>query len=231
MKRKKDDLDDTQEKRHERAKNTQDDSQVKVRIVSGENEDVRQEKADNEGGAQVTDKADDSDVKEKAAETGAEAAKKEEDKEEEESDRYLRLAAEFDNYRKRTAREFGELITMANSRLLKELIEIKDNFERALEGEVQGDLEAYRKGVELIYNQLTELLQKENVEPIEAVGKPFDPNYHEAIMQQESDEYDEGIVAGEMQKGYRLGDRVLRHTRVIVSAGERNNQQDENANK
>lgn len=227
MDRKKDDLDNTQEGRNEPAKDTQDDSQVKVRIVSGENEDVRQEKADIEKGAEVTDKADDSDVKE----TGAEPAKKEEDKEEEEkedeSERYLRLAAEFDNYRKRTAREFGELITMANSRLLKELIEIKDNFERALEGEVRGDLEAYRKGVELIYNQLTELLQKENVEPIEAVGKPFDPNYHEAIMQQESDKYDEGIVAGEMQKGYRLGDRVLRHTRVIVSTGERSDRQNE----
>ena len=136
------------------------------------------------------------------------------------SDRYLRLVAEFDNYRKRTAREFGDVIRSANIRLLRELIEITDNFERAMshESDVNGG-EAYRKGVELIYNQLAELLKKEGVTAIESKGQPFDPNYHEALMQAESDEYDEGMVSQEILKGYKLDDKVLRHARVVVSRG------------
>lgn len=137
-----------------------------------------------------------------------------------ESERFLRLAAEFDNYKKRTAREFEDIIKRANVRLLRELVDIVDNFERALSVEAEDQThQAYRQGVELIYNQLSGLLSKEGVTPIEAVGQPFDPHYHEAVMQTESDEYDEGIVAQEIQKGYRIGDKVLRHSRVIVSCG------------
>ncbi len=142
------------------------------------------------------------------------------EKQETESERYLRLAAEFDNYKKRTAREFSEVVKSANARLLRELIEILDNFERALvKNASENNFDSYRKGVELIYNQLTELLRKENVTPIEAVGSPFDPNQHEAMMQQPSDQYAEGVVAQELQRGYKLDSRVLRHARVIVSSG------------
>lgn len=137
-----------------------------------------------------------------------------------ESERFLRLAAEFDNYKKRTAREFEEIVRRANFRLLRELVDILDNFERALESDaVRENGEAYRKGVELIYNQLADLLAKEDVTSIEAVGRPFDPHCHEAIMQVESEEFDEGIVCQEIQRGYTLGDRVLRHARVVVSRG------------
>jgi molecular chaperone GrpE len=137
-----------------------------------------------------------------------------------ESERFLRLAAEFDNYKKRTAREFEDIIKRANVRLLRELMDIVDNFERAMSAESEDHShKAYRQGVELIYNQLSALLTKEGVTPIEAVGKPFDPHYHEAVMQAASDEYDEGTVMQEIQKGYRIGDKVLRHSRVIVSSG------------
>ena len=137
-----------------------------------------------------------------------------------ESERYLRLAAEFDNYKKRTAREFGEVFKRANERLLRSLIEIIDNFERALSHESDDNGgEAYRKGIELIYNQLGELLSKEQVTAIESIGQPFDPHYHEAIMQAESEEYGEGIVCQEIQKGYKIDDKVLRHARVSVSKG------------
>ena len=133
-------------------------------------------------------------------------------------EKFLRIAAEFDNYRKRTAREFEDIIKRANVRLLRELVDIVDNFERALSVDSEDHThKAYRQGVELIYNQLAGLLAKEGVTPIEAVGQPFDPHYHEAVMQTDSDEYDEGIVAQEIQKGYRLGDKVLRHSRVIVN--------------
>ncbi|MCP4567681.1 MAG: nucleotide exchange factor GrpE [FCB group bacterium] len=139
---------------------------------------------------------------------------------ESESERYMRLAAEFDNYKKRTAREFGDMIKSSNFRLLKAMIDILDNFERALDGDTESiDLKAYRQGVELIYNQFTDLLKRENVTTIEALGQSFNPNFHEAMLQQQSDEYDEGMVCGELQKGYKIGDKVLRHARVIVSSG------------
>lgn len=150
----------------------------------------------------------------------------EESESEAESERFLRLAAEFDNYKKRTSREFGEVIRTANVRLLRELVEIIDNFERAMSHNgADNDGDAYRKGVELIYNQLSDLLQKENVTAIESVGQPFDPVYHDAMMQVESDEYDEGIVCQEIQKGYRIDDRVLRHARVVVSRGSSKNEE------
>jgi len=143
-------------------------------------------------------------------------------KEEIDLDRFLRLAAEFDNYKKRTAREFGDVVKRANFRILRELVEIIDNFERALQVDpADSDGAAYRKGVELIYGQVGDLLAKEGVTPIDSVGRPFDPNFQEALVQMESDEYDEGIVCQEAQKGYRIGDKVLRHARVIVSNGRK----------
>ncbi|MEE9442936.1 MAG: nucleotide exchange factor GrpE [candidate division Zixibacteria bacterium] len=152
---------------------------------------------------------------------------------ESESERYIRLAAEFDNYKKRTAREFGNLIRTANARLLRSLVEIADNFERALDKNNSNDnVDAYIQGIELIYNQITELLSKENVKPIEAVGRAFDPNLHEAMMQQESDEYEEGIVIQEIQKGYQIDEKVLRHAGVIVSSGSKTkNDKEENSEK
>ena len=140
--------------------------------------------------------------------------------EETESDRYLRLAADFDNYRKRTSREFDEVIRTANARLLKSLVAVVDDFERALFGETaRGEGDAYRKGVELIYGKLKELLNRERVEVMDVLGQPFNPAYHEAMMQQPSDEYAEGIICGIVQKGYLLDDKVLRHARVVVSSG------------
>ncbi len=137
-------------------------------------------------------------------------------------DKLLRTAADFDNYKKRMARQFEEVIRSANDKLLGELLEVVDNFERALahHNNEEGDLEALRKGTELIFNQMKELLQKYNITPIEALGKPFDPAVHEALMQVESEEYPEGVVAVEMSKGYKMGDRVLRHSKVGVSKGK-----------
>jgi molecular chaperone GrpE len=163
------------------------------------------------------------------------AAPKKPAEKEDESERYLRLAAEFENFKKRTAREYSDVVRTANARIIRELVEIQDNFERALTAESgTHNLEAFRQGVELIYNQLTELLKKEQVQPIETVGKPFDPNLHEAMMQQPSNEYGDGIVCGEVQKGYLIGDKVVRHARVIVSTGPADGQssgedQDKNA--
>lgn len=144
-------------------------------------------------------------------------------------DQLLRAAAEFDNYKKRTARRFEQIVQSGQDQILLELLEVMDNFERALtpNGE-QDDPNAYREGMLLIYEQLKTLLGKYDLTPIDAVGKPFDPNLHEAMMQTESDEYPEGTVAIEVAKGYRQGDRVIRHSKVgVVRAAEK---EDDGAN-
>jgi len=138
-------------------------------------------------------------------------------------DQKLRALAELDNLKKRTVRQMQETIRSANDRLLGEMLEIVDNFERALQHqEAPGESasgEAMRQGTELIYNQMMDLLARYNVKPIESLGKPFDPNLHEALMSVPSEDYDEGLVAIEISKGYLQGENVLRHAKVGVSQG------------
>jgi molecular chaperone GrpE len=137
-------------------------------------------------------------------------------------DRLLRTMADFDNFKKRSARQYEDIIASANDRLLTELLDIVDNFERALEhadNNRGSSADGLAEGTKLIYNQIRDLLARYNVTPIEAVGKTFDPNFHDAMMQVDSDEYEEGIVAVEISKGYRRGERVLRHSKVGVSRG------------
>lgn len=141
-----------------------------------------------------------------------------EKKNEELEDRLLRLAAEFDNYKKRTAREFGLLVKTANENLMLQLVDVLDNFERALDSAKSAkDFDAFHQGVELIYNHLRELLTKEGLQPIEATGKPFDPHQHEAILQIEDRRHPPETVVSEVQRGYMLGEKLLRPSRVVVS--------------
>lgn len=136
-------------------------------------------------------------------------------------DRLLRLAAEFDNYRKRTAKEFAYLVKNANERLILQLLDTLDNFQRALDSaKTSSDYEKFHKGVELIYTHMKDLLSKEGLKEIEVIGKPFDPNFHEAVTQAESNKYDDGIVMEEISKGYLLNDRLLRASKVVVSKGK-----------
>jgi molecular chaperone GrpE len=136
----------------------------------------------------------------------------------EKEDQYLRLAAEFDNYKKRTSRDFARLVETANQDLIRELLEILDNFKRALSVENNNsDFESYNQGIELIYNQLDTLLKERGLEEIEAVGGRFDPELHEAVMTIETDEVPEDHVAEELQKGYKLKGRVIRHSKVSVA--------------
>lgn len=134
-------------------------------------------------------------------------------------DRLLLNLADFDNYKKRTARQYELLISSANDRLLCEILDVTDNFERALALENNVKDKGFRKGVEMIHVQLNGLLERYNVSQIDAVGKPFDANLHEALMHVESDEYEKDIVATEICCGYRIGERVLRHSKVGVSKG------------
>jgi molecular chaperone GrpE len=131
-------------------------------------------------------------------------------------DRLQRLAAEFDNFRKRNARENAALTERANERLVKELIPILDDLGRALEAAAEHEEAKLEEGVRLVHRALSALLTKEGLAEIETAGK-FDPHVHEALLSQPSDE-DEGSVIEVVQKGYKLGDKVLRPARVVVAA-------------
>jgi molecular chaperone GrpE len=142
-------------------------------------------------------------------------------------DRYLRLAAEFDNFRKRTEREMTEFKRRAADDVLLALLEVVDNLDRALEASSDGDPAVLREGVNAIRTQMGAILHREGLEPIEARGQTFDPYEMEAVMRMPSDEVAEGDVVRELQKGYRGRGYVLRPSKVIVSAGK---QQPEDAN-
>jgi molecular chaperone GrpE len=131
-------------------------------------------------------------------------------------DRLQRLAAEFDNFRKRNAREQAALSERANERLVKELIPILDDLGRALEAAAEHEEAKLEDGVRLVHRSLSDLLTKEGLAEIETQGK-FDPHVHEALLSQPSDE-EEGSVIEVVQKGYMLGDKVLRPARVVVAA-------------
>ncbi len=139
----------------------------------------------------------------------------------ESNDRNLRLMAEFDNYRRRTAKEQLELIETANGKLLEKLSEVQDNFERAFASENKAqDLKAFEKGMQMIYNQFAKILTDAGLEQIDPTGAEFDPNMHEALMQQPSETVPEGHVVTVFQKGYKLKNKILKTAKVIVSSGK-----------
>ncbi len=135
------------------------------------------------------------------------------------NDRYLRLAAEYDNYRKRTLKEKAELIKTAGEKVIVNLLPVMDDFERALEHiDRASDLEALKEGVKLIYNHFQKFLKQEGVEEIEALGKPLDTDLHEAVQQVPAEsEEQKGKIVQVVQKGYKLNDKVIRHAKVIVA--------------
>lgn len=133
-----------------------------------------------------------------------------------EKDKYMRLFAEFDNFRKRTAKEKTEAYGDSAAKTISELLPAIDNFDRALDTPCTD--ENFKKGVEMIFTQMTDILSKLGVSEIEALGKPFDPNLHNAIKQVESEDGESDVVCEVFQKGYKLGDRIIRHSMVAVNA-------------
>ena len=134
-------------------------------------------------------------------------------------DKYLRLFAEFDNARKRMERERMEFVKYANEGLLAEFLNILDDLERSVEAAKakHEDYTAFLKGIEMVMAHVYEMLKKNNVKPVESVGKKFDPHCHEALMQEETDKADDEVVLEEFQKGYFLGDKVIRSAKVKVA--------------
>jgi len=147
---------------------------------------------------------------------------------EEVSDKWKRQAAEFQNYRRRTEQEKQQMVTFGKKLVMEQFLDVLDDFERSLEAtessrkkkkkDSGSDYDALRSGVKLVHQKMLDALKKLNVEPIDAVGCPFDEELHEALMQQPASENEEiGVVVSEVQKGYRMGDIVLRHSKVVVT--------------
>lgn len=131
-------------------------------------------------------------------------------------DRYLRLAAEFDNYKKRMAKEYSRILETSADEPIRDLLDVVDDFERALAFE-NSDAENFRQGIGLIYTKLMEMLTKRGLVKIKGKGEQFDPLYHHAVMQLETDEQEEGKIVEEIQKGYTINGRVLRPAQVVVA--------------
>jgi len=134
----------------------------------------------------------------------------------EQKDKFVRLQAETDNFRKRLSREKEEFSQYANERLFKELLPIFDNFERALE-DPSNDIKSLKEGLEMILKQFSSFLEKEKVEPIEAIGKTFDPMIHEVLTSEESSEHEENTIISQFVKGYTINNRVIRPSQVVIS--------------
>ena len=134
----------------------------------------------------------------------------------EEKDKFIRLQAETDNFRKRLSREKDEFSQYANERLFKELIPIFDNLERALE-DPSNDIKVLNEGLEMILKQFSSFLKKENVELINAIGEQFDPTVHEVLTSEESSEHEENTIITQFVKGYTINSRVLRPSQVVIS--------------
>ena len=185
-------------------------------------EEIKEETA--EAAEEVTEEA----VTEETAETETEPEEKKEEasdnKEESEAEKqladmnakYVRLMADFQNQKKRFEKEKADIYQFANEDIVKSLLEVIDNFERALDAS-QDDGSKFREGMEMIFKQLMGALEKAGVSEIKALGEEFDPNFHNAVMMEETDEFESNKVSGVMQKGYTLNSKVIRPSMVKVA--------------
>lgn len=152
-------------------------------------------------------------------ETSVESSNKLEAELQESKEKYLRLYADFENFRRRTAKEKLELIQNASESLIKDILPIVDDFERAIKSFDQTtDTETIKAGVELIYHKLVKLLESKGVTPIESLGQDFDVEKHECITQFDAGEKNKGKVIDQVEKGYRQNDKVIRYAKVIVGS-------------
>lgn len=177
---------------------------------------------DTENAPESTDCSDEAKASENAdeeasAEGATEAENKKVQPEEDGDAKYLRLMAEFQNYKKRVAKEKTDIHAYANEKIVTELLEVLDNFERALASDTSAEDEGYAQGMKLIFDQLLGVLIKSGLEEVKALGEEFDPNLHNAVMTADSDEYDSNKVCNVLQKGYSLNGKVIRPSMVTVA--------------
>lgn len=185
-------------------------------------EQVQSEEVRNQVNEGITTDNDsgNSELKEKLAQKEKEAA--------DNYDKYVRAVAELDNYKKRAAREKADIIKYGKEEVIKDILPFVDSLDRALEhAENSADIQSFKEGLKLIQDQLFSCLKKHGVEAIECTGKDFDPNFHEAMMQVESEHHEANKVINEFQRGYLLNGRLLRPSRVSVCKKNKDNVVDE----
>lgn len=199
---------DAEKKKQEEKHEDQDESQSEV-LNEAEAEDSCSEGSEGEEKSEEKSEDDSEDKSGEKAEDDGKAA------EEQESERYMRLMAEFQNFKRRAAREKSDIHAYANEKIISELLPVLDNFERAL-GTGYDDMEGFAKGMELIFQQLSTALEHAGLEEIPALGEEFDPNVHNAVMTEDSDEHEDGHISKVLQKGYKLNDKVVRPSMVAV---------------
>ena len=208
-------------------KDVMEDVSVEAETDAVENTDAEEVTTENESTDEVkteeTEAASDEDNKDKEQKEQKEGffKKKKKDKKDEQiedlNDRLKRQMAEFDNFRKRTEKEKTQMFDMGARTIVEKILPVVDNFERGLAAVPDEEKDnAFVDGMDKVYKQLLTELDAAGVKPIEAVGKEFDPEFHNAVMQTESDEYESGVVAQELQKGYMYKDTVVRHSMVAV---------------
>lgn len=190
--------------------NKADASEIEIEDISSEAEpdDLEDQKAEDAGageGAEASGQA------EEAAPDDA----KESEEEEAWSEKYTRLMADFQNFRKRTDKEKADVYSYANEKIMTDLLSVLDNFERALGSECRDD--AYAEGMKMIFKQLTDILTASGLEEIDAVGQDFDPNFHHAVLTDNNADFDSGKVTEVLQKGYKLNGKVIRPSMVKVN--------------
>ncbi len=199
------------------------EKEVLENIMEDLEKEAKEKDASEEKAEEVKDSKEPAEetAKEETEEKDASAKEKKDplkEKVDELNDRLVRQMAEFDNFRKRTDKEKAQMFEQGQGNVLEKLLPVIDNFERGLAAVPEEEKDgAFADGMNKIYKQLVKQLEDLGVTPIEAVGKEFDPNFHNAVMQVESEEYESGIVAQELQKGYKFHDTVLRHSMVGVS--------------
>ena len=190
-------------------------------VSEAEQTETETEAAESGEQAEETEESEAEDGQEAPADEKKGFFKKKKDKKDEQieelNDKLKRQMAEFDNFRKRTEKEKTQMYDMGAKSIIEKILPVIDNFERGLAAVPEEQREdAFVVGMDKVYRQMLTELDASGVKPIEAVGQEFDPNFHNAVMQVESEEYDSGVVAQELQKGYMYKDSVVRHSMVAV---------------
>ena len=190
-------------------------------VSEAEETETETEAAESGEQAEATEESEAEDGQEAPADEKKGFFKKKKDKKDEQieelNDKLKRQMAEFDNFRKRTEKEKTQMYDMGAKSIIEKILPVIDNFERGLAAVPEEQREdAFVVGMDKVYRQMLTELDASGVKPIEAVGQEFDPNFHNAVMQVESEEYDSGVVAQELQKGYMYKDSVVRHSMVAV---------------
>ncbi len=208
-------LEDLEEESAKKAK----EAEEQVEDTQENEAEAEEKEADNTEEASEENAEGEKDAKEKKGIFGKKEKKDPlKEKIQELQDKYVRQVAEFDNFRKRTEKEKSQMFEQGQANVLEKMLPVVDNFERGLSAAPEDEAgKAFAEGMNMIYKQLMKQLEDLGVTPIEALGQEFDPNLHNAVMQVASEEYESGMVAQELQKGYKFHDTVLRHSMVAVA--------------